>query len=353
LHAPKAPIMPTHREIATLQACASNRIAIGADPALKIAGVIGIAPSRYSKSPDLWNAAFAATGINAVYIPLDLEGPKLGELARWLRETESALGINVTVPHKLGIIDFLDELDSRAARVGAVNTVVRSRDGRLIGYNTDGPGFIFSVLEPQPGTKHSFVKELRGARVLLLGAGGSARAVAFQLGEYIDDGSLIICNRTVAHAVSLAKEIGAAGTTALAIGEEELAEHAPVAALIVNSTLKGQGSSPLEKFSALAPVSQDTGDRDAIEINNRRSLELAAKIPKQTRFYDLIYHPEETVFLRHARATGHQVMNGKAMIIGQAAFAFVNHICAQELQRLGLNPAATLPGIIAAMCEAW
>jgi shikimate dehydrogenase len=345
--------MPTTREIAALQACVGNSLDFHADRGLKIAGVIGIRPSRYSRSPALWNAAFAATGIRAVYLPLDVEPTKLGELARVLRDQENLLGINVTVPHKLAIIDLLDELDPGAARIEAVNTVVRGKNGRLIGYNTDGAGFLASIFEASPGESAPFVEDLRGAHVLLLGAGGSARAVAFHVAERLDGGVLIICNRTLEHATALASALAARGNNARAVGENQLAERAVEAALIVNCTTKGQGSSEWESFSALAPILPDLSSTAALEDNRQRSLELAARIPKRTRFYDLIYHPEETVFLNHARATGHPVMNGKAMIICQAALAFTDHICAGELSSLGINAPDTPRKIREAMYKAW
>jgi shikimate dehydrogenase len=345
--------MTTAQEIAALQACVGNRLDLAAEPALKIAGVIGIRPSRYSRSPALWNAAFAATGIRAVYLPMDVEPSKLGELIRVLRDLENLLGINVTVPHKLAIMNLLDELDPGAARIEAVNTVVRGKDGRLTGYNTDGAGFLESIFEVAPATSAPFVEDLSGVQVLLLGAGGSARAVAFHIAECLGGGALIICNRTLEHATALASALAARGNNARAVGEDQLAECAVEAALIVNCTTKGQGSSEWESFSALAPILPDLSRAAALEDNRQRSLELAARIPPRTRFYDLIYHPEETVFLNHGRATGHAVMNGKGMIVCQAALAFTDHICADELRSLGMNAADTLGKIREAMYKAW
>jgi shikimate dehydrogenase len=267
------------------------------------------------------------------------------------------MGINITVPHKLAIMEHLDELDHGAARIQAVNTVVRTKEGRLLGYNTDGTGFIASILRPQPGQTESFVVSLAGATVLLLGAGGSARAVAFQVSELLEDGRLVICNRTREHAIFLGAEISAGGIEAFAIGEDEMSRWAPKAMLIINCTTKGQGSSFLEPYSALAPAlpvdrSAQTAN-DAIAKNNEQSLHLAAMIPKEARFYDLIYHPEETVFLRHARRTGHKTMNGQALIICQAALAFANHVCAEELRASGLSRPDTWARLVQVMYQAW
>jgi shikimate dehydrogenase len=358
-------------EISAIQRCITNRLDAEIIGDRRIAGVIGEAPSRYSKSPALWNAAFAELSMHALYLPLDVNAAKLKDLATALRNCERVLGINVTVPHKLAVMDYLDELDPGAARIQAVNTIVRTPAGRLVGHNTDGAGFVASLLNPQPGRTESFVASLSGADVLLLGAGGSARAVAFHVSELLGRGKLIICNRTVEHAFALAEEIRAAGYHAEAIGENELPRWAPKVILIINSTTKGQGGAfLLESYSALAPArplfaegeesgaaeSSGAGARaleDDIRRNNDASLRLASALPRSVRFYDLIYHPEETVFLRHGRDTGHPTMNGQAMIVCQAAIAFCSHICQAELQARGMNDGETYRRISATMHNAW
>jgi shikimate dehydrogenase len=356
--------------IAAIQGCVSNRLHPASIGDRRIAGVIGAAPSRYSKSPTLWNAAFTDLSIYALYVPLDVAAEKLKDLMAVVKDCERLLGINVTVPHKRAIMDFLDELDPGAARIQAVNTVVRTQDGRLIGYNTDGAGFVASILEAQPGQSESFVASLGGADVLLLGAGGSARAVAFHTSALLNGGKLIICNRTLEHAQALAAEIRATGCNAQAIGENDLFRWAPRVMLIINSTTKGQGEAfSLESYSALAPARpektnrEDAGasesaddeawDSTDIKRNNDASLALASAIPRSVGFYDLIYHPEETVFLRHGRETGHKTMNGKAMIICQAAIAFCSKICRAELQARGMDNDEIYRRVLRTMHDAW
>lgn len=355
----------------------SNRLDEKAIVGRTIAGIIGDSPSHYSKSPGLWNAAFRDLGMNAVYLPFDVTEGRLRELLRVLRDSEQFIGINVTVPHKVRVIDFLDDLDAGAARIHAVNTVIRNANGRLIGFNTDGAGFIDSLLLPSPDAPAGFMQSLAGIDALLLGAGGSARAVAFHLSEHLGKGKLIIANRTVAHAQSLANEINQRGHHALAIEEEGIANWAPKAGVIINSTTKGQGglrklhdgmATMLAPYSALAPadppiLAEDLGERfeaqwheaarSDIQANNRRSEALAAAIPQATRFYDLIYHPEETVFLRHGRVSGHRAMNGKHMIVRQAVIAFCNHICQPQLVQLGKDDEAIRSQVTAVMYRAW
>jgi shikimate dehydrogenase len=365
--------------LTTIQNCISNRLNYAAIGDRRIAGVIGDAPSHYSKSPALWNAAFDHLRMKAIYLPLDVETSHLRDFVSVLRESDRFMGINVTVPHKVRIMDLLDELDPGAERVQAVNTVARTSAGRLIGHNTDGEGFIQSILALQPERNDAFIKSLAGIDVLLLGAGGAARAVAFRLSDHLESGKLVISNRTLDHAASLAAEVRKIGRNAIASGEAEVSAWAPKCRLIINSTTKGQGGwrklshgqvTTLESFSSLAPaeapVLRESSGSEAemrrrwsalagaeIEANNKVSLAIAGSIPAAAGFYDLIYHPEETVFLRHGRQTGHSTMNGKAMIINQAAIALCKHVCNAELRARGIDNAETSRAILEVMYGAW
>jgi len=371
--------MTINSDLTAIQNCINNQLDDDAIGDRHIAGVIGDTPSHYSKSPALWNAAFAHLGMRAIYLPFDVDSSRLHGLVSVLRNCHRFMGMNVTVPHKLSIMDFLDDLDPGAARVRAVNTVVRNPQGKLIGYNTDGDGFVESVLTSQPGRKGAFVKSLKGLDVLLLGAGGSGRAVAFHVTNYLESGKLVIANRTRDHAASLAAELRNLDRNAIAIDEVNVSDWAAQVRLIVNSTTKGQGGvrrmsrdevTMLEPFSSLAPAQApvlrnfsglDTDIQSRwsvlaateVEANNKVSMAIAASIPEAAGFYDLIYHPEETVFLRHGRLTGHQTMNGKAMIINQAVIAFCRHICSAELRARGIDNDATSRSVLEVMYRAW
>ena len=360
-----------------IERCLTNRLDSSWRARPRFAAVIGDAPSRYSKSPRLWNAAFDRLNIDALYLPFDVDDARLGDLVSILRNSETFLGANVTVPHKLRIMEFLDAIDPGARRIQAVNTVVRSGDGKLTGYNTDGEGFINSLRLPV--NSHAPLESLNRINALLLGAGGSARAVAINLAGELDTGTLYLCNRTIEHAMLLADEVARLGAQARAIPEEQLDAYAPRAGLIVNCTTKGQGgprkvteryATLLEPYSALAPARPPIVPADAleseegqrkwreaaladIEANQQQSLRIAQAIPPATLFYDLIYHPDETVFLKHGRSTGHQTMNGKSMIVHQAALAFANRICQRELRGLGLDTAETQATIVRTMYDAW
>jgi shikimate dehydrogenase len=362
-----------------IQACLTNRLDPAAVGTHRLAGVIGDSPSRYSKSPALWNAAFHRLGIQAAYLAFDVAPGRLKDLASALRDSPELLGCNVTVPHKQKIIEHLDELDRRAARIQAVNTIVRTSDGRLLGYNTDGGGFLESLRAPEPGQAKPFVESFRALRVMILGAGGSARAIAFALADLKEIGEIVLCNRTMEAGAALARDIAAIMPHVRAVGENDIAAHAATTNLIVNCTVKGQGGvredtggnvTMLEPYSALAaarpksfPVARgreadfiphfEAACREDIDANNDASMATAISIPKECRFYDLVYHPEETIFLRHGRITGHRTMNGKAMIVWQAALAFCHHICERELEAKKLNGPGILNRVAEIMFGAW
>ncbi len=364
------------KNFAAIQKCIVNRLEDSALDEKSIAGVIGDAPSHYSRSPRLWNAAFDDLGIHAVYLPFDVDDAHVGNLLAALKDTARFIGVNVTVPYKVRVMDYIDELDAGAQRIQAVNTIVRSRSGRLIGYNTDGEGFIESILTRQPGRAESFLSSLKEMTVLLLGAGGSARAVAFHVSDLLEGGQLVICNRTLQHAMSLAADLQKTRCHPLGISEKELAAWAPKAGCIINCTTKGQSgvrklpngmAVTLEPYSALAPahppalaesISQEQNTRlpataaADIDANNSVSMALARSVPPETRFYDLIYHPEETIFLRQGRITGHPTMNGKGMIVNQATIAF-KLICNAELQARNIDNAQTHKQILEIMYRAW
>jgi shikimate dehydrogenase len=371
--------MRTANTIATVQKYITNRLDDSVTGEKLVAGIIGDGPSQYSKSPALWNAGFRHLNIEAIYLPFDVNQSHLGDLLGVLKVNDRFLGINVTVPHKVHVVGFLDDLDPGAKRIGAVNTIVRTAERRLVGYNTDGEGFIDSILLRQPDRDASFLPTLKGMNVLLLGAGGSARAVAFHVADQLGKGRLLISNRTSEPAVSLAVDINKNGGNAEAVPETEIFRCAPTVGLIINSTTKGQGglrklandqTTTLEPYSALAPANpvplapergnslgvnlagKDTAGAD-IDANHRASSKLAESIPSQVRFYDLIYHPEETVFLRHGRLTGHPTMNGKAMIINQAVIAFCRRICTHELQTRRIDTPQTYNEILNIMYGAW
>lgn len=258
------------------------------------AGILGRQPSRYSKSPGLWNAAFKEIGVKAIYVPFDVPEARVKLLLQKLRRCPRLLGLNVTVPYKTKAAQLIDTLDPEARSVGAVNTIVRNKRGRLIGFNTDGIGAIQSLVGVLPGQKRPFVGSLSGLTVILLGAGGAARSLAFSLAKSLGSkGRLFICNRTHKKAVELSRAI------------RKIFRHCESARHLKN--LSGQADLIINATSKDRPetISPWMGG-----------------LEKSTRLFDLAYSSPESVFLKMGRSRGCPTLNGKAMLIHQAAEAF-------------------------------
>jgi len=249
----------------------------------KVAGVWGH-PVGHSRSPAMQNAALAALGLDWVYVPFDVAPGDAAAALSGLRAL-GMVGVNVTVPLKEAVLPLLDEVDEDARWIGSVNTV-HNLDGVLRGYSTDGAGFLRSLEAAGQPT--------RGRRVLLLGAGGSARAVAFALASR--GCRCLIANRTEARAVSLARAVNARHPeAATAIGWGASAGDPD---LIVNTTTLGMH--PNEDASPALPP--DT---------------FAAK----PFVYDLVYAPARTRLLAAAAAAGCGTMNGVKMLVWQGALS--------------------------------
>lgn len=253
----------------------------------RLYGVLGH-PVAQSLSPAMHNAAFRATGLNAAYLPFPVAPHLLNEAVKGLVAVGVG-GFNLTVPHKTAILPLLDEILPEARAVGAVNTV-RNDNGRLIGANTDGVGLLASLEKDLAFTPH-------GKTVLMLGAGGAARGIAFAL-LTSGVGRLVIANRTMEKAEALAadcqthfpqQQVDPAALDNLA----GLAPH-----LLVQTTTvgMGDGKSPLD----LEPL----GVSDAV--------------------VDIIYHPLETPLLAQAKKLGLATCNGIGMLLyqGTAAWRF-------------------------------
>ncbi|MBC8476719.1 MAG: shikimate dehydrogenase, partial [Dehalococcoidia bacterium] len=160
----------------------------------RICGIIGD-PVEHSMSPVMHNAAFEALGLDYVYLPFHVQGEELKEAINGIRAL-NIVGLNVTIPHKMAVIPFLDKLDPLAERMGAVNTIA-NENGALAGYNTDASGFLQALraqgIEPD------------GKSIVILGAGGAAKGISFILAGA--GANLVILNRTLSRAEELASPI--------------------------------------------------------------------------------------------------------------------------------------------------
>jgi shikimate dehydrogenase len=346
-----------------------------------LCGLVGDHPSHYSRSPSIWNAAFRALDIDALYLPFDVAQDDLAGLIAAFRLEPRFLGANVTVPYKQAVIPLLDELDPSAGRLGSVNTIARTSDGWLVGASTDGYGAVASLTETWPGRDVPFLATLDRKSVLLIGAGGSGRSIAFALAEAIGPaGRLFIANRTAETALELGTAVGEDFGNAQGLDESDAELLVPGLDLIVNASTRGQaGPRPLkgdqltylEPYSALASanppaIPERPGDTEAerlrswfssaipdIQANHAASMRIATQAPMHTAFFDLVYAPPETTMLRHARWSGHPTLNGQGMIIFQALAAFCDHIVRAEIERGGLDLVVARRMVLAAMSDAW
>jgi len=251
-------------------------------------GVIGD-PIRHSKSPVMMNRAFRVTGVNAVYAAFHVSAGRLAAFAEGARAMGMG-GFNVTIPHKSAIMEYLDEIDPTAEAAGAVNTVVR-RDERLIGYNTDGPGYVRSLKE-EAGA------EISGRRVVVLGAGGAARGILHALARE-GPAHIAIVNRTYSRAEELARSL-AAGVPAEALGPDDLREACADADIVINTTSAGMSPNADE-----LPLGID-----------------ASWMKPGAVASDIVYNPMRTRFLMDAERAGCRAHFGLGMFIYQGAYAF-------------------------------
>ena len=365
-----------------LQAVITNRLDLDSLRGRRVAGILGDVPSTYAKSPRLWNAAFQALNLEASYVPLDVaRKERLPDLLKVLRASDGYLGGSVTVPYKVEIVPLLDEVDPLAARIGAVNTIARTADGRLIGYNTDGLGGVRALTDGVLPDGSARPQDLSRLRILLLGAGGAAQALAFTLWERMTDGELLVSNRTLESADRLVARLQTARRGAVsALPEDAIADRSQAVDLIINATVKGQAGirtlpdgrrTFLEPYSSLAsaqpvalPAEQADDARAFLEAwsrasmpgvarNHAQSLERCARLPQHVLCYDIIYSPLETTFLRHARWSGHATLNGRAMNVAQAVEAFMRYTCRAWLGELGMETPEVHRRVAQAMASEW
>lgn len=262
------------------------------DGKTQLYGLIGH-PVGHSFSPAMHNAAAAALGLNMAYVPLAVEPERLSEALRGLTAL-GFRGVNVTVPHKETVVPYMSAIYPAARIIGAVNTIVVG-DGQLIGLNTDWSGFLADL--------ESYRLALYGRDCLVLGAGGSARAVVYAL---LRRGCRVsVMARRPEQAGQLAAELGAAFPEAASLHTGTLADAPRMAELLdepilINTTplgMVGEGAegSPWPK---------------------------GAPFPVGALVYDLVYNPTRTGFMAAAGAAGLRTANGLGMLVRQAAEAF-------------------------------
>ena len=249
-------------------------------------GIFGY-PVKHSLSPLMQNAAFRELGIDAVYVPFEVEPENLKEAVDGVRAL-GIKGLNVTVPHKERIVEHLDYLSEEAELLGAVNTV-KNENGELTGYNTDAEGFLRSLIEEGV--------ELEGKKALMFGAGGAARAVGYAL---LKGGVsfLYIVNRNFQRAREVGELLGKRGNVLVfPLRDSTVETLLKEVDLIVNTTSVGMKPEDPHLFDY-------------------------SKIPEGIAVVDIIYNPPETPLLKAAKERGCKTVNGLGMLVHQGAVAF-------------------------------
>ncbi len=242
-------------------------------------------PIAQSLSPQMHDEWFRENGLDASYVPARVPRGMAEDGIAGLRLLGCS-GWNVTVPHKSDVMPSLDRIDGQAAAMGAVNTVVREKDGSLTGCNTDGSGFVRS-LEEAYGTHRKTEK------ILLIGAGGAAKGIAFALEEY-GYGPITVTNRTKERAELLSSRLQHSGVMTIEEAEGQLDRFG----IIIQTTTVGMHYS-----EEGTPLGLDS-------------------IRPGTAVIDIIYNPLETEFLKQARERGAHTSNGVGMFVHQGALAF-------------------------------
>lgn len=281
--------------------------------------VIGY-PIAHSLSPKIHNRAFRKLKIPARYRAISVPPGRLSEFMSVFRDNFA--GANVTIPHKENVMKFLDEVSPEARVIGAVNTIV-NRGGRLVGYNTD----VFGAME---ALRRCGIDRLKNKRVIVLGAGGAARAVVYGLRKA--GAKVIILNRTLSRARKLAGEFGCDYGRLQDFGQifADSDRKQSQAAIIINTTSLGMW--PHVKETPIVGqkgfLSASTASRKQIWSfvpragNTLLALASPGKRPEPVFAMDIIYRPRLTRFLRDARRAGRKIITGDKMFLAQAAASF-------------------------------
>ncbi|MDH5701312.1 MAG: shikimate dehydrogenase [Candidatus Bathyarchaeota archaeon] len=254
----------------------------------RVCGIIGD-PVEHSLSPVMHNAAFEELNLDFVYVAFRVRREELGEAIIGARSL-NLHGLNVTMPHKNAAMKYLDEIDSTARSIGAVNTIL-NKEGRLIGYNTDGIGALKALKENGITPK--------GKKLLLLGAGGAGKAIAFHAAQEAEE--LVILNRTPQKAKKLAEALRKESNKKIngnAFSIEIMKKELRDADILVNATSVGMHP----------------------DVN--QSLVSPSLLKPDLCVMDIIYNPLETKLAKDAKAVGAKVVPGIEMLAYQGAASF-------------------------------
>lgn len=244
----------------------------------QLACIIGD-PVYHSLSPIMHNSAYQSLGLNWVYVAFRVKKENLQSAVMGIKSL-GIRGVSVTIPHKVAVLSLLDSLDAVAEKIGAINTIV-NQNGKLYGYNTDWEGAMLALKEKT---------RIQGKKVVLIGAGGAGRAIAFGLKK--EGAEVTILNRTVEKAKNLAKEIDAK------FGGLEDLEVIKESDIVVNATSVGMHP---KHHECIVP-------KELLHSN--------------LTVFDIVYTPKETELLKRAKEKGAKIVYGYKMLLYQAVRQF-------------------------------
>ena len=254
----------------------------------RVCGVIGD-PIEHSLSPIMHNAAFQALDLDYVFLAFKVKPSYVVDAVNGMRAL-NIRGLNVTMPHKKTVMASLDRIDLSAQIINSVNTIL-NKENLLFGFNTDGVGAVKALKENGV--------ELKGRKVLLLGAGGAARAIAYAMAKEADE--LAVLNRTVKDAQALARLVEKAANKRIVAGSlslEDIDANLQDSDVLINATSVGMKPRP---------------DQTPVPIELLR---------KNLSVMDIVYNPLETKLAKDAKAVGAKVVSGVEMLIYQGAASF-------------------------------
>ena len=251
-----------------------------------IVGLIGH-PVEHSFSPPMHNAAFDALGMDYAYVAFDVNPAELQKAIEGARSL-NIKGFNVTIPHKIDVMKYLDEIDDVARLIGAVNTIDFKN---LKGYNTDGIGAVRAIEE---------VISIKNKNVVIAGAGGASRAISFYIAKYGAD-SLTILNRNVDKAQSLAGDVSNSGLI---------------------DDVKSDSINEINAYLADADILVDTTPLGMHPHINDQPIATAENMHDELAVFDAVYNPNETVLLKQAIEAGAKPVYGIKMLLYQGAESF-------------------------------
>lgn len=241
--------------------------------------------TEHSPSPEIHNATFRELGINAEYFRMNAAAGELGEAVEKIR-VRGIMGANITIPHKIEVMKHLDRIDAMAKKIGAVNTIV-NQGGVLTGFNTDGTGAV-KALEEKTG--------MGGKTITIVGCGGAARAIAFELAKKA--GRLNLLDIDVRRAEGLAENLGRVEVKGMKPTKENLGEALDESHILINASPVGMKPNIEE-----SPVPKELLRPELI-------------------VFDIVYAPLKTRLIRDAESVGCEIITGDKMLVFQAAESF-------------------------------